>query len=138
MRARILAVVLAWGSLASGCEHPEPSGTTTLRSGVPGGARRTNTSPDDPRSRVATELCRRAEACGRVGRRDKRWPTLGACVADLEGEPAPHLGCPSEPSRRRLDACLAAIRSAACDAAVDGGGALPDCRAERLCQDGRP
>lgn len=124
------------------CAHrPDRIATTEVRSGEMGGVRVTNVSSDDRTTRLAEELCHRAEACGHVGNRDKRWPTDGACIADVERDLPRKLGawtCAPESSVARFEECLAAIRSAKCEAPVeDHMDALTACRADAVCPPAR-
>ncbi len=139
MKARRIPplLVVACGSVA--CAHHDDArgGITTIRSGSPEGARVTSVAPDDRAARLAVELCRRAEACGRVGRREARWATDTACVSEVERDVPARLRawrCSPSSSLGRLEDCLAAIRSARCDAPVDDGWTeLAACRAEVVC-----
>lgn len=130
-RAAGAAALLA---LVAACGRKPAARTLTLRSGTPEGPRVTDVSPDDRTRRVAVELCRHAESCGRAGRREHRWATASSCVTELERElPARlgPLGCKPEVSRPRLDACLAELRSAGCAAREES--LVPACRGEVLC-----
>ncbi len=134
----VLSSLLCGGLLASACAHSgDETGITTIRSGVPAGPRVTNVSPDDRATRLALELCRRAESCGRVGGRDQRWPTESACIADVETDMPARIGrwtCPADASRARFENCLAAIRSSTCETQLDSRlDGLTACRAEVVC-----
>lgn len=137
MTPRLLPLLALASALAAACAHQDDTrgGITTIRSGSPEGARVTNLAPDDPAERLAIELCRRAESCGKTGRRETRWPTETACVAEVERDvPARVRSWSCSPARGRLEECLAAIRSARCEAPVDGRWPeLAACRAEVVC-----
>jgi hypothetical protein len=139
MTARWVLPLLVLVPASGACARQDDTrgGITTIRSGSPEGVRVTSVSPDDRAGRLAVELCRRGESCGRVGKPEQRWPTENACVSEVQRDLPRRLGawtCPAFETRSRFEECLAAIRSARCDAPIDERWSeLTACRAEVVC-----
>ena len=86
-------------------------------------------------SQLSVARCDRELACNNVGS-GQRFPTHEACVDEVRLPVAGDLGSPSCPKGfdlDRIEGCAAAIRSDACDHALDTLGRIAVCRTDWLC-----
>ena len=85
--------------------------------------------------RLTQALCDHENSCGRVGT-NRSFPSMPPCASSVRVVVRKDLAqaeCPDGHDPAAITTCLSAIRLAACDDAVDGLGALPECDARALC-----
>ncbi len=90
--------------------------------------------PVDMKTMIVEARCAREAACGFIGS-EAKWASEDACLEVVSREYADdleELDC--EIDSNRLSECVAATRSADCNAALDVVGRVPQCRRSVLCQ----
>lgn len=140
MRHVKLVTAAAVIALAAGCARQlDTTGTTTITSGTPGGARVTSARPGDDRValRIADEMCRREAACNTIGDGSgMRYRSEEACMAD-HGAMAPEVvgrwTCRPDDGSATFEECLASIRSERCETRLDRADRLRACRGAAVC-----
>lgn len=128
---RLLSLVLVLLALAPACARREEfARPTTLTSAAPPGP------PEErPQDVLADELCRREEACDRIGR-GGRYPSIETCRSDLSRRVGRELAswrCSPAASRARFEECVLSVRSEICQTVVDRADRLPACRSNVVC-----
>lgn len=86
-------------------------------------------------SQLSVARCDRELACNNVGS-GQRFPTHEACVDEVRLSVADNLvkpTCAKGFDPERIEGCTAAIRSDACDRALDTLGRIAVCRTDWLC-----
>ncbi|MET0391156.1 MAG: DUF6184 family natural product biosynthesis lipoprotein [Polyangiales bacterium] len=84
---------------------------------------------------VVHERCDLEERCSHVGP-EQTYDSRDACESKLQGTTASELNtndCPLGVDPKKLDACLAAIRSQACGSVVDSLSRWNACRKGQVC-----
>jgi hypothetical protein len=138
MRRTFLGTAAAMALLGGCAREPEHADTTTLTSGTtPAGVKATDAPLGDarPELRLAAAICRREQACGRVGR---EWPygDVATCVRGLGayvGEQIASWDCSPAAARARFEECMTSIGEEPCTTIVDRAERLPTCRANAVC-----